>query len=106
MAGHEIEAEALTTFEVTSDGSRVRVNVQALDGSAAALVLPTTCLQQLVMTLPDMAQRALRRQDNDESLRLVFPVGHWRLEQATSPGHLMLTLLTTDGFLSLLRSPA
>jgi len=50
------------------------------------------------MTLPDMAQRALRRQDNDESLRLVFPVGHWRLEQATSPGHLMLTLLTTDGF--------
>jgi len=36
MAGHEIEAEALTTFEVTSDGSRVRVNVQALDGSAAA----------------------------------------------------------------------
>ena len=75
MAAREIEAAALTTFEVVPDGTRVRLNVEDADGQPATLVLPTACLQQLVMTLPAMVQRALQRRHRDETLKASFRSG-------------------------------
>jgi hypothetical protein len=98
MPKQVIEAASLTTFEVAPDGTRVRMNVEDRNGDAAAVVLPLDALNQLVMTLPVMAQHALRRRTGDESSRLVFPMGEWRLEGTDVHGPLILTLSTTDGF--------
>jgi hypothetical protein len=61
-------------------------------------VLPAECLQAMIMSLPEMMRQALQRRYRDPSLRLVYPVGDWRLEGSTEPGKLILTLSTGDGF--------
>ena len=67
-----IEAEALTTFEVTTDGERLTLNAEDSVGEAVSMSLPTACLTQMVLTLPRMAQMALRRRHRDDSLRIVY----------------------------------
>jgi len=93
-----IEAEALTTFEVTADGSRLCLHVEEAGGTAGTLSVPVETLTQLMMTLPRMAQQALRRRYCDDSLRIVYPVGGWAIESSSEPGKLILTLRTPDGF--------
>ena len=61
-------------------------------------MLPTECLKALIMTLPDMMRRALRLQHADPSLRLVYPVAGWEVEQSTQPKTFILTLRTPDNF--------
>ena len=63
-----------------------------------SLVLPAECLKALMMTLPEMMRRALRRQHRDASLRLVDTSGSWEIETSTEPGTLIMTLRTPDGF--------
>lgn len=75
-----IRARTLTTFELTPDGAHVRFNVRDDEGLASALEMPASCLHQLLMTLPHIIQQALRRNRQDESLRLVYPLGDFRLE--------------------------
>lgn len=75
-----IRAQALTTFELTPDGAHVRFNVRDDEGLASALEMPASCLHQLLMTLPHIIQQALRRNRQDDSLRLVYPLGEFRLE--------------------------
>ena len=95
----DIEAETLTTFEVTPDGRRIRLNAAAADGGPVSLSLPSECLNQLAMTLPRMASEALRRRYNDDSLRIVYPTGAWRIERGAGDGDsFILTLGTPDGF--------
>ena len=98
MPKQVIEAVALTTFEVAQDGTQVRMNVENRNGDPAAVDLPLDALRQLVMTLPTMAQQALRRRTGDETSRLVFPIGQWRLESTGMQDQLILTLSTPDGF--------
>jgi len=94
-----VEAETLTTFEVTGDGSRIRLNATASDGAPVSFSLPTDCLRQMVMTLPRIAIEALRRQHDDSSLRIVYPAGSWHIEQCTAhEGTFIFTLSTPDGF--------
>jgi len=51
------------------------------------------------MTLPRMASEALRRQHNDDRLRVVYPAGAWRIEPGAGHGDsFILTLGTPDGF--------
>lgn len=104
----DIEAEALTTFEVTPDGARVRLNGRASDGAAVSFSLPIDCVSQMVMTLPRIAQEAIRRFHGDDSLKLVYPAGAWTVERsAQDPDTYIVSLGTPDGFaVSFALSPA
>jgi hypothetical protein len=93
-----IRATALTTFALTPDGGSVSIGVADDHGEDSALVLPTSCLQALVMTLPEMAQQALCRKYGDPALRLVFPVQDWTVETTEKADRLILTFATSDGF--------
>src|SRR5215467_6200678 len=93
-----IRAMGLTTFAVATDGGSVSIGVADEYGEASALVLPTSCLQAMVMTLPEMAQQALRRKYADPAVRLVFPVNDWTIETTEQSNRLILTFVTSDGF--------
>jgi len=71
---------------------------EAADGQAACLILPIHCIQQLLMTLPRAASKAMRAKHGDDTLRLVFPLGNWKLEHVAGARELILTLNTPDGF--------
>jgi len=93
-----ILANRLTTFSVDAKGATVSIGVADERGEPGALVLPTSCLQALVMTLPEMALQALQRKRGDPQLRLVFPVENWFLETSETADRFILTLATADGF--------
>lgn len=93
-----IRGDRLTTFDVAADGRTVSINVADADAKPGSLVLATDCLVGLIMTLPEMMRQALFKGHRDTSLRLVYPVGEWTVEQSEQPGMLILTLRTPDGF--------
>jgi hypothetical protein len=75
------------------------LNFETTSGAPAAVTLPTECIQQLLMTLPQVASMAIQAKHGDPTLRLVFPLDHWRLEEAAGEaGDLILTLITEDRF--------
>jgi hypothetical protein len=78
-----IEADTLTTFEVAGDGGRVRFNCEDREGTPVALSLPVASMLQMVMSLPRIAQEALRRWHKDDALRVVYPAGSWKFERDT-----------------------
>ncbi len=95
----EIEAEGLTTFEVSGDGMHVRLHATAVGGEPVALTFSSDWLRQLIMTLPNIASQALRRRFGDEQLRIVYPMGDWKIE--TTGEHndtFVVTMGTPDGF--------
>src|SRR5262245_5420584 len=47
-----IKASALTSFDVSPDGRRLRIHIEDESGEPASLELPTHCLTELKMTLP------------------------------------------------------
>src|SRR5262245_13598569 len=93
-----IKADALTTYGISPDGHRVRIQVRDAAGAPAALELPTHALSELMMTLPRMLRQALQNQYRDPSLRLVHDLGDCQVEQAAGEDRLILTLRTPDGF--------
>ncbi|MCC6946831.1 MAG: hypothetical protein IT539_03605 [Bradyrhizobiaceae bacterium] len=94
----EITAVALTTCELASDGSRVRLNVTDAEGNPATLSIPSDCLNQLTMTLPRLMQLVLQARFRDENMRVVFLASHWKLQRSGTSHHFILTLKTTHGF--------
>lgn len=94
----EITVESLTTYQVSTDGESVRLVFVDHAGEAGSLALPVECLSALLMTLPALATAALRVQHRDSSLRMVYPLGGFRLEAAAGCQSRILTLTTTDGF--------
>src|SRR5262249_28532370 len=97
MSG-EIKVATLTTFEVAPDGTTLRMGVVDSDGNPAFVVIPSTCLDRLLMTLPDMLHRSLQARFHDDSLRVVFPAEKWRLERTAFADRFILTLATSGGF--------
>jgi hypothetical protein len=95
---NEIDAASLTTCQVAADGHYIRLNFEDAFGRPGTLRLTTSCVQQLVMTLPQLLSRALQEQHADSSLRAVFPLGEWRLETAAESKDFILTMRTPDGF--------
>jgi hypothetical protein len=95
---NEIDVASLTTCQVAPDGHYVRLNFEDALGRPAALKLPSSCVHQLVMTLPQLLSQALQAQYADRSLRAVFPLGEWRLEVVAGSKELILTMRTPEGF--------
>jgi hypothetical protein len=95
---NEMQARALTTYQVAPDGYAVRLCFEDAKGQPGALTLPTSCIHQLIMTLPNLLSKAIRAQHGDETLRAVFPLGHWNLEAEAGTSNLILTMTTSDGF--------
>jgi hypothetical protein len=95
---NEMDVASLTTCQVAPEGHYVRLNFEDALGRPAALRLTTSCVQQLVMTLPHLLSRALKARHGDGSLRAVFPLGEWRLEVAAGSKDFILTMMTPDGF--------
>jgi hypothetical protein len=93
-----IRGVQLTTFDVAPDGGSVAIHVTDDQGSPSTLVLPTECLNALMMTLPDIVRRSLQARYGDPSMRVVYPVGSWSLERSAVPGNVIITLRTPDGF--------
>lgn len=93
-----IRVKSLTAFSVAPDGANIAIGVADEDGGAGALTLPTDCLRELMMTLPEMMRRALRLQHHDPSLRLVYGTAGWEVERSTVSGTFIVTLRTPDGF--------
>jgi hypothetical protein len=93
-----IEGRGLTTWAVLPGGERVCLGFMANGGEAHRIVLPFEALTGLLMTLPRMLQAALDERFPDGTLRVVHPLGDWRLEQAEGGNGLILKLGTRDGF--------
>ena len=98
MDNDVIHGERLTTFDIEPDGSRFCMNVADTTGSARGLSLPSDCLVQLIMTLPEMATRLLKIRHRDDTMRIVYPLGAMRVEAAHVEEVTILTLGTLDGF--------
>jgi hypothetical protein len=95
---NEIDVRSLTTHQVTPDGSVICLNIENSGGRTIALRLPSFCVEQLLMTLPHLLSKALQARYGDESMRVVFPLGNWRLEAAAGSKDFILTMSTSDGF--------
>jgi hypothetical protein len=95
---NKIFGDRLTTFELAPDGSQFCMNVADETGQSRGLSLPSECLVQWIMTLPEMASQALRMRYHDDSLRIVYPLGAMRVEAAHIEETTILTLGTLDGF--------
>lgn len=93
-----ILGERLTTFDISPEGDRFFLNFTDQSGSVAGLSLPCECLIQLIMTLPEMASKALKVRYRDDTLRVVYPLGAFRMEASNMQEIVILTLATQDGF--------
>jgi hypothetical protein len=96
--GVEVGAVELTTFDVAIDGSAARIGVRDASGKPASVTLPVDCLSALLITRPRMVQAVLQYRHDDPSLRLVYPLGAYRVETVGGSDQVILTLATPDGF--------
>jgi len=94
----EIDSQALTTCEIAPDGKAISLGFVDCSGKPAAVRLPVEQVGALVMTLPTLIEKALRKRFGDDSLRYTYPLGSWTFEQSPDPQTSIVTLRTTDGF--------
>lgn len=94
----EIDAQALMTCGVADDGDAISLGFVDAAGNPATIRLSLKHVGVLVMTLPTLLQKALQTRYGDESLRYVYPLASWAVEQSTDPTQRMVTLQTADGF--------
>ena len=98
----QIEVAALTTFDVDPQGKHVRMHMRDRSGSSISLVVPTECLNQLLMSVPRMIKTALRNRGGDDSLCLAHPLESYRIDLAEPDAggaqQVILTLDTGGGF--------
>lgn len=102
MSTPQIDVAALASFDVAPDGSLVRLHVLDRSGQPTALVLPLECIQQLLMTVPTMLQKALCNSYGDDTLKLVHPLESFSLElgepDARGRPQFIFTLKTEGSF--------
>jgi hypothetical protein len=95
----KIYSSKLTTCGVSDDGEVVELKFLDASSEAVSVQLPFDQAGSLVMTLPHLLARALRRKTGLESARYVFRIGDWSVEGAEEDQNcLILTLATVDGF--------
>jgi hypothetical protein len=98
MISRDIEGRDLTSWTVLPGGEQVCLGFAASGGTTHRIILPFAALTGLLMTLPRILQTALDERFPDNTLRVVHPLGAWRLEQSEGNNGLILKLGTPDGF--------
>ncbi|MFT3673464.1 hypothetical protein [Aestuariivirga sp.] len=88
----------LRSCEVSSNGEEIRINVADQAGAPHQICLSPDMASALAMTLPRLLSAALQARYADPSIRFVFPLGGYTLEQAPGDRQLLLSLKTPDGF--------
>lgn len=94
----EIVGKGLTDCQVDPTGISFRLGFEGADGQPASVVLPVDCLRSLLMTLPQVIEKALKARYKDDTLKIVYPMGGFTLEAAAGSTSTILTMNTPDGF--------
>jgi hypothetical protein len=94
----KIYSSRLTTCGVTADGEAVGLEFVDDSGTPVAVQLPFDQAEAVVMTLPHLLARSLRRRTGDEKARYVFGLEEWFIEDTNGQDYLIVTLKTIDGF--------
>ena len=94
----EIDSQALTTCEVAPDGEAISLGFVDTTGNPATIRLSIDQAGALLMTLPGLIDRALQKRFADQSLRYVYPLASWIVEQSSDLAQGIVTLRTVDGF--------
>jgi hypothetical protein len=94
----DIAVAELTTCRVSRDGECIQLLFVDQEGQPGSLTLTIDGISALIMTLPALANAALRAQHGDSSRRIVYTLDKFRLEAARGCGSRILTLKTPDGF--------
>jgi hypothetical protein len=95
---NDIAIAELTTCCVSMDGAYVQLAFVDREGRPGSLALTMENLTALIMTLPALANAALRARRGDSSLRIVYTLDEFKLEAAAGRRSSILTLKTPDGF--------
>lgn len=94
----KIRSNKLTTPRVAEDGAFVGLEFVDRSGAAVTVEFPLDQAEAIVMTLPHLLSRALKRKTGDEDARYVFNLEGWRIEGAKDQECLIATLTTSSGF--------
>ncbi len=94
----ETASLALTTCDTTADGTAISIGFIGRTGRPAAVEFPVDQIGALIVTLPGLIDKALRRRFRDDSLRFTYPLGSWAFERSSDSATNIVTLRTVDGF--------
>jgi hypothetical protein len=94
----KICSKQLTTCRVASDGSNVELEFLDQSDAAVTVELPLDQAEAVIMTLPHLLARAVRRCTGNDEARYVFGLDEWSIEGAKDQDCLIATLKTTNGF--------
>lgn len=83
---------------VSPEGDTVTLSLPDKNGNACELALTFDQASSLTITLPRLLTIALRRKYSDDALRHVYPLHGYGVEGASDYRHLLVTLVTNDGF--------
>jgi len=94
----KIRSKKLTTCRVATDGSNVGLEFLDHAGATVTVEFPLDQAEAVVMTLPHLLARAVRRRTGNSEARYVFGLHEWAIEGAKDNNCLIATLKTTNGF--------
>jgi hypothetical protein len=93
-----VRSSHLTTCRVAEDGAEVGLEFIDQSGQIVVVELPLDQAEVVVMTLPHLLAKALRRRTGNDESRYVFDLGEWAIESAKEHSCLIATLKTPNGF--------
>jgi hypothetical protein len=94
----KISSSRLTTCGVTPDGETVGLEFVDDSGTPVTVQLPFNQAEAVVMTLPHLLARSVRRRTGNQQACYVFSLAEWLIEDTSAQECLIVTLKTTDGF--------
>jgi hypothetical protein len=83
---------------VTPDGETVGLEFVDDSGTPVTVQFPFNQAEAVVMTLPHLLARSVRRRTGNQQARYVFSLAEWLIEDTDAQDCLIVTLKTTDGF--------
>jgi hypothetical protein len=94
----KIRSRKLTTSRIADDGSEIGLEFLDQSGSIVTVELPLDQAEAIVMTIPHLLARAVKRKTGDEDARYVFSLDGWSIESTQEQDCLIATLTTSHGF--------
>ena len=88
----------LMACQVDQDGEKIRLSAEDSAGGTLHLHMSVEQVGTLAMTLPHLLTTALKTRYRDSTLRYVFPLNFFELEDAEGSGNAILSLKTPDGY--------